>query len=107
MEAVDEFEAERDQQRHAEEQERQPRRHWNVGRFDVLIKAVGGVEQAAGQQHQEDQNSDRALFGDRALVCCSLPAATGAPFNATSDIVFPRCGWLFAGTLTPLLLQCT
>ena len=62
VEAVDEFEAERDQQRHAQEQKGQPRRDRRAGRFDVLMETIGRVEQAAREQRQEYKRGNRTGF---------------------------------------------
>src|SRR3974390_2064906 len=59
MESVDELEAERDQQRDAEQQERHPRRRGRVRGLDVRLQAVGHVEHAETYQCQEENRSYR------------------------------------------------
>ena len=55
VETVDEFEAERDQHRDAEQQERQDRRRSAAGLRKVRANRIGHVEQAAGEHRQENE----------------------------------------------------
>src|SRR5882724_10061237 len=59
MKAVDELEAESDQQRHEEEQERQKRRDSGAAGIDVCIEAVRDEEQASSEQAQKDHGGAR------------------------------------------------
>jgi len=59
VEAIDEFEAESDQQCHEEEQERQKRRDSGAAVVDVCIQAVHHEEQASSEQPQKDHGGAR------------------------------------------------
>ena len=64
VEAVDEFEAERDQQRDAEQEERQDRRRSAAGRRNVRSDRIGHVEQAEredGEDAQRKPEIDRMI----------------------------------------------
>ncbi len=62
----------------------------SLGSIDVLTETVGREEQAAGQQRQEDENSNCARsvieIGLTYLVC--RPPRPMQSFNATSDMVY-------------------
>ncbi len=53
VEAVDEFKAERDQERHQQQQIGQVGRHLDAGRVDVGIDAVGDKQQPGGENAEE------------------------------------------------------
>ncbi|MGY4361614.1 hypothetical protein ACVW0J_008107 [Bradyrhizobium sp. i1.7.7] len=59
VEAVDEFEAERDQQRDEQEDVGQEGRHLRAGRVDVDIDAVGNEQQACGKDAEEQDHRER------------------------------------------------
>ena len=59
MEAVDELEAERDQQRDEEQQERQVTGDLGAGGIDVGIDAVGDEQDAGGNDAQEEDPGQR------------------------------------------------
>jgi hypothetical protein len=58
VEAVDELEAERDQQGDKEQQERQISRYLGAGRVDIGIDAVGDVQQG-GSDHPHSKAGRR------------------------------------------------
>jgi hypothetical protein len=59
VEAVDEFEAERDQKRDEEQQERRERRDFDAGGVDVRIDAVGDEQQDGGDNAPEENAGKR------------------------------------------------
>ncbi|MGY3411573.1 hypothetical protein ACVWZV_007686 [Bradyrhizobium sp. GM5.1] len=59
VEAVDEFEAERDQQRDKQEDVGQIARDPRAGRIDIRIDAVGHIEQARGEDAEEQDHRQR------------------------------------------------
>ena len=59
VEAVDEFEAERDQQRDAEQKERQDRRRPAAGRRNVRADRIGHIEQAERQDSKDAERKTR------------------------------------------------
>ena len=75
VEAVDEFEAERDQHRQAEQQERHDRRRTAAGAGDVRIDRIGHEKQGAGDDGEKNQhrpNIERLIEMDadrRGLRC--------------------------------------
>jgi hypothetical protein len=62
VESVDELEPERDQERDEQQQEWQIRRRLHPGVFDVYVQAVGHVEDAGGQD-PEEQNQGEGIRG--------------------------------------------
>ena len=60
VEAVDEFEGERDQQSDAEQDEGQPGRRRHPGAADVLVERPDGVGEAGQHDRDEDQAGDHA-----------------------------------------------
>jgi len=81
VEAVDEFEAERDQERDEEEQERQVVRDLRAGRIDVGIDAVGN-EQQDGRNDATENNAGYRVDG--AAGSGPLRAGSIEPGNAMS-----------------------
>ncbi|MET4829202.1 hypothetical protein ABH972_006791 [Bradyrhizobium ottawaense] len=59
MEAVDEFEAERDQERDEQQDVGQVARHACAGRVDVDIDAVGDEQQPRGEDAEEQDHRQR------------------------------------------------
>ncbi len=56
VESVDEFEGERDQHRHAEQEERHDRRRPAARLRNVPVDRKGHIEQASGEHREEDQH---------------------------------------------------
>ena len=59
VEAVDEFEAERDQQRHEQQNIGQVGGDPHAGRVDVGVDAVGDVQQPGGEDAEEQDHGQR------------------------------------------------
>jgi len=58
VESVDEFEAERDEQCHGEQEERQVASDGRTGRSQILMDAVGGKKEP--ESHDSEKNQDRS-----------------------------------------------
>ena len=59
MEAVHEFETQRDEQRNAQHDERQERRHGCVCGFDIGIDAPGGIAESKRNDCQKSQDASK------------------------------------------------
>src|SRR6185503_21115524 len=89
MEAIDELEAERDQQGDEQKKTGQVGRRLHAGRFDVRVQAIRH-EQYAGAEESEEQDQCERIGRGIELRLVSLPKVGGA---------VQRCGDISHGVL--------